>query len=289
MSKTNEKSTIELAVEYLISQDEYYEGIDLCGKFRESAQEITETFGGNEDDSMSLYEFIESFYETYMAFRKEYEKLGVLNPGKRTTIDFCDYIDSDNYKFFSAKILRDCHLYERRTKTTDFLVPNRRYKYFTITEKDGVVSGQLLGSLGADSAWCPIDLDSNLLKAYLDLFGKHHQLLALSKYPGVVIESENASVNFDFFKDFSSIEGISGANVEVNCGECDMRICIRFFENEAVFYCGNAHYEDRTVCERIPKGKLSDEMLHSIRISRSYLNGYKGVAEKNLIKRSSAI
>lgn len=289
MSKTSEKSTLELAAGYLIELDNYYQGIDLCGEFRKSAAELTETFGGNEDDSMSLYEFIASFYEAYKAFREEYEKLGVLNLGKSTTIGFRDFVGDDNYKFFSAAILRDNHLDKRDTKTTDILVPSREYRYFAIRERDGVVSGRLLGSFGADSAWCPVDLDPNILKAYLDLFGKYHQLFELSKHPGVVLEKENAKVCFDFNTNFSSIEGISGIEIEFSCGDCTMGITIDFNrEKSEHLYLSSARYKKHLIKERIPREFL-DEMLHSIRISFSYLKGYKGEAAKGLIKTNSEI
>ena len=237
---------------------------------------------------MSLYDFIESFYEAYSEYRKEYEELGILNLGDSTTLGFREYVDDGNYRFFLAKVLPDRALSRSRgDKITNMVVPSRKYNYIAITEKDGKVTGEFLEGRSAESPSCAINLDAKTLKSYLDLFGKYHKLFELSPGEGLVVKDpeHNAKIYFDFHTDFSSIEGIYSVTIWIYFGDYRMDVSISFkFNNDLPYYSGyTIHYKNDYVNDYI-SSEFVDEMLKSIRINRSYLNSYEGVAEKGLIK-----
>lgn len=287
--QNGQKTPLELAFEYKLEREQKYAEIDLYGKFRKSAQEITEILGGNEKDSMSLYDFIESFYEAYSAYRKEYEDLGVLNLGKSTTLGFREYVEEDNYRFFCAAVLPDRALDRYGiTKTTDMIVPNRSYKYIAITEKDGKVTGEFLKGRSAESPSCAINLDAKTLKSYLDLFGKYHKLFELSPGEGLVVKDpeDNAKIHFDFSTHFSSIEGIFSVTIWIYFGDYRLDVNIAFNGDLPYYSNYSIYYENDYVDDFIPF-EFMDEMLKSIKVSRSHLMNYKGKAEKNLIKYNS--
>lgn len=271
-------------------EKDYAKSKKVCAEFNKIAININKMFGDS-DDSISLYELVELFYEAYKEFRKEYEEIGVLNLGEDKVLAFRDYVGDDNYKFFSAQIMSDCIKRPTEGKTIDIKVPNEGYQGFVITKRADEISSCLLKGLGADSGWCSVDdISKDTLEQYLTLFGRYHLLLESAMNQGIVIQSKDKATRVVIsFSTPSLLERLEVIRVEVSSDYSEDKMIVDIdLKNQGRYVNYDARLNRESVKEYIPYG-FCNYLLRSIKINCSRLKCYNEVKANTLVKRSDEI
>lgn len=126
----------------------------------------------NYDDSISLFHLVSSFNKLYLSFKKEYEQLPKLNVGKYVSVSSFDvYNDEKDNCYRSLLLYVDKPLITKHTNT-----------HLILDDKFGEIQSYVTSFgnlLSKDYYREHIDMDSSIIKKYLDLFEKHILLLDL--------------------------------------------------------------------------------------------------------------
>lgn len=171
----------------------------------------------NLENSISVYDFMKSFNDEYMRFKKDYEELGKIKLGKYNSI-ILDYKNSDS-------TLKNVEIYVEKPIMTD-----HNFTYFNILEKDGkietfVTSGGLPYN-NENFYRDEVKVDGFPAKDYLDLFMEYQEFVEKYKY------LKNVQLFGDgTFCIFSSIDNIN-ANLLNNLKEWKFSLGGSYFDGE---------------------------------------------------------
>ncbi len=132
------------------------------------------TFIGNdEDNSILLYDFVSSYKNLYDQFKEEYDNLEKLNIGYYNNI--IEYIDGKDFRMLSLQL---------NEQEEDSIVPGKEYNRLIIRERydcknEAIEAYFVTGSTNDSKSKKLTGVNTDVLRGYLDLFGKYYPLFDL--------------------------------------------------------------------------------------------------------------
>lgn len=255
--------------------------------------DINNQFSEDESDSISLYDFIVAYIEEYHSFKEKYDSLGRLDFGEGIGFNFCDYVeDSKNgYRFLSLELLYDnykAYFTDPVAPSVKINVPGKKNENcrFIIYERDGKVSACFNQNRNNPTSITVDDVPSDVLKQYLDLFGKHRQLFEIARRDDEKqnIRLENGkglsldiSINvYNFLANGLRNIGIKIAGVvdslegEYN-GKYSMGISV-----DSKYSLAFEFHLNGDLVKRFLSKSICSQILKEIIVDRKHLKGYKG-------------
>ena len=170
----------------------------------------------DKENVVSIEEYIRSFRETYLTFKKEYDKLEDLNVGR-----------IKNVMTYSSEDSRSVRIQLGPNEDE-----NSEYTYLDIIEEDGRVWANLITKYGYAGKIMRLSVDEDTLREYLNLFYKYRPLFELyihqtSEYAEPICErtkilnGARSSLTMRFNSpDDSLFEGLE--SVEINGAICQI-------------------------------------------------------------------
>ena len=254
----------------------------LCDGFRRFSDIISKKYIGDGNNLINLYDFIISYIEEYDSFKEEYERLGRLDLGKVTGINFREYVDDHNgYRLLTFDLSYDysksyCTMPVNSPVRLQVPVDRSKECRFMISERDGQVFACFTQEQNINKPIPVNNIPSEVLREYLDLFGKYRRLFELARDG---IETENIFVKINPCK--SLVNGLESIDLRVNgvvdfndehYGRYSIATQVRP-TGSGVYSHPIARFNDHLVNDFLPSQAIAD-VLKSIVVNRGYLNEY---------------
>ena len=124
------------------------------------------------ENTISLYDFVSSYKELYDQFKEEYQTINKLNIGNNNNV--IEYIDNGDYRMLSLQL---------NDQEEGSIVPGDEYNRLIIEErpdyKNSLNAYFASGSTYRLKTPTVTNVDQDILRSYLDLFGKYYPLFEL--------------------------------------------------------------------------------------------------------------
>lgn len=272
-------------LDYLIN-----ESIKMGNEIENWIKKIGDSFTSNDDDnSITLYNFVESYMKLYSDFKEEYESLEKLNIGEYNNV--IEYIDNDNFRLLSLQL---------NEQEKDSIVPAEIYNRLIIQEnynsKNGILAYFSTGSSKCNRVVPVTNVSSSILTGYLDLFGKYRQLFDFYRdirLGGCFLPNQSVTFRIDANND-SLINGLESIEVYIESKYVfDIKRYMLINTNYPSWSIGSSmidYYKCRT---KFGDENFSDLFLHeeyenalkTIKINRAFLRNYNLDCDNENIKK----
>lgn len=142
--------------------------IEIEKPIREWLEYANIIFANNSKKVTSLKEFTENFYNAYMSFKEDYDKIEKLNIGNLVNVLY--FSEDENSRHLELVVEND----EEGTIKPDGFI------YLNIIERDGKFRAYFTNSQNHNRKISEItDVNPSVLKGYLDVFSKHKEIFNL--------------------------------------------------------------------------------------------------------------
>ena len=228
--------------------------------------------GSDDDSTIVLYDFINSYQKLYQEFKEEYNNLDKLNIGENNNV--IEYIDNGDFRLLSLQL---------NNQEVNSIVPSGEYNRLIIREIDGVVSAAFSNGASYNSKVEPLtgkNIDPRVLRDYLDLFGKYYPLFEIyrdSRLGGSIHKSDTISFRIDAHNE-SLINGLDDMEVFIDTknplgGNYRILIHADLTDGVKINYGRSIVKVDNTTIPIIPN-QIIDATLWTTKLNRSYLRNY---------------
>ena len=269
----------------LLSKSAYYHKIvkranSVYFDFTKWLYKASKSFIDNDyDNSITLYEFASSYKRIYDEFKKEYDELEKLNIGYYNNV--IEFIETDTYRMLSLQL---------NEQEEDSIVPGDEYNRFIIKElkdckKDAVYGYFLTSSTSISKMEQLKRVDPEVLRGYLDLFGKYYPIFDLFRdmnLGGCRTNTQKIDFNINctnnsLINNLESMEMILQSDYIFNSDytlliHLDLSDGVRIDSNKSI-----AKLEDYFTIHEPPEiflKKIIERAIYFVRINRKFLRNY---------------